>query len=96
MEEKVRFLSSIYQHPDLGIQDIRKLASVHEKVTFKKGDFILRKGEILNEYYILKKGLFRSFVYDYQAMILPSIFLPRTIFSLKFLLCFNEYPHKKI
>lgn len=67
MEEKVRFLSSIYQHPDLGIQDIRKLASVHEKVTFKKGDFILRKGEILNEYYILKKGLFRSFVYDYQG-----------------------------
>lgn len=67
MEEKVRFLSNIYQHPDLGIQDIRKLASVHEKVTFKKGDFILQKGEILNEYYILEKGLFRSFVHDYQG-----------------------------
>ncbi|MFC4096655.1 Crp/Fnr family transcriptional regulator [Euzebyella saccharophila] len=67
MEEKVRYLSRIYQHPDLGIEDIQKLAAVHEKVSFKKGDFILQKGEILNEYYILEKGLFRSFVHDYQG-----------------------------
>lgn len=67
MNDKVPYLSNIYQHPNLGIEDIRRLALVHKKVTFKKGDFILRKGEILNEYYILEQGLFRSFVHDYQG-----------------------------
>ena len=61
------FLYNVYQHPLLAEADLQKICDAHEKITFNKGDFYLKLGEVAQSYLIVQKGLFRSFVYDYNA-----------------------------
>ncbi|RNA62690.1 Crp/Fnr family transcriptional regulator [Chryseobacterium nematophagum] len=48
-------------------EELDEIFQAHEKVTFQKGDFILEEGKTANEYYILEKGLVRSFVNDFSG-----------------------------
>ena len=43
-------------------EELSEIGLAHEKMVFRKGDFILKEGKTANEYYILEKGLARSFV----------------------------------
>ena len=56
----------VYQHFLLGEADIENIKSCHEKVSFKKGEFLLKEDEIADEYYLLEKGLVRAFVLDFD------------------------------
>ncbi len=64
---KEQILRQVYQHPALSDNNLKRIFDAHEKVDFKKGDFILKEGQIANNYMILQKGLMRSFVYDYNG-----------------------------
>lgn len=48
-------------------EELEVISKAHEKVVFQKGDFILREGKTANDYYILEKGLIRSFVNDFNG-----------------------------
>lgn len=48
-------------------EELSEIFQAHEKVTFHKGDLILEEGKTANEYYILEKGLARSFVNDFNG-----------------------------
>jgi CRP-like cAMP-binding protein len=48
-------------------EELAKIFQAHEKVVFQKGDLILEEGKTANEYYILEKGLARSFVTDFNG-----------------------------
>ncbi len=48
-------------------EELSEIIKAHEKVVFHKGDFILKDGKTANEYYILEKGLARSFVNDFNG-----------------------------
>lgn len=48
-------------------EELSEICLAHEKVFFQKGDFILKEGKTANEYYILEKGLARSFVNDFNG-----------------------------
>ncbi|WP_037501159.1 Crp/Fnr family transcriptional regulator [Sphingobacterium deserti] len=60
-------LRLIYQYPSMTYTDLDQVVEKHEKMTFKKGDLLLREGQISDCYYILEKGIVRSFVYDYDG-----------------------------
>jgi len=60
-------LQSIYTHPKLTKSQLRKIAVAHCKIEFSKGENVLTKGKILNAYYIIETGIFRSFTYDYNG-----------------------------
>ncbi len=64
---KNQILKQVYSHPGLSSQHLEKIFEAHEEVTFKKGDFIIKEGQIANNYMILQEGLMRSFVYDYNG-----------------------------
>ncbi len=64
---KEQILRQVYQHPGLWNSDLEKIIEAHETITFKKGDFIIKEGQIANNYLILQEGLMRSFVYDYNG-----------------------------
>ncbi|WP_437918305.1 Crp/Fnr family transcriptional regulator [Sphingobacterium sp. LRF_L2] len=57
----------IYQYPSMTQVDLEQIVAQHEKVNLKKGDFILKKGQVSDCYYILEDGIIRSFVYDYDG-----------------------------
>ncbi len=64
---KEQILKQVYQHPKLSDNDLKKIFDAHYEVQFKKGDFILKERQIADNYMILKNGLMRSFVYDYNG-----------------------------
>lgn len=62
-----KLLEEVYRHPLLSREDFRAIFSSHEKVTYKKGDFVLHEGQVADMYLILESGLMRSFVYNYNG-----------------------------
>ncbi len=63
----IHLLEKVYRHPDFTKPDLEILFSRHTKISFKKNELILRKGQTANAYYIIEDGLIRSFVHDYQG-----------------------------
>jgi len=64
MESLIR---QIYKHQLLSEDDYKVLEENHEKVSFKKGQFYLKSGQVAQNYMIAESGLFRSFVFDYDG-----------------------------
>ncbi len=64
---KNEWFAQVYQHPLLGASEVLKIQEAHYEVRFKKGDYILKKGEISQGYLILQSGLMRSFAWDYNG-----------------------------
>lgn len=64
MESLIR---QIYKHQLLSEDDYKVLEENHEKVSFKKGQFYLKSGQVAQNYMIAKSGLFRSFVFDFDG-----------------------------
>ncbi|WP_373517471.1 Crp/Fnr family transcriptional regulator [Pricia sp.] len=60
-------LKNIYGHPELSLSDLNNICDAHKKTMYKKGDFLLKEGQIANEYLILEKGLIRAFVHDFNG-----------------------------
>lgn len=54
-------LQKIYSNSGITADDQIRILNSHEKVFFKKGEFLLKEGQIANEYYCLEIGLIRSF-----------------------------------
>jgi CRP/FNR family transcriptional regulator, anaerobic regulatory protein len=54
-------LKRIYHHPSLVAGNVESIYAAHNKILFRKGDFLLREGQTAGEYYCLEKGLIRSY-----------------------------------
>ena len=59
--------STLYAHPLISSEQLEQIKAAHRKVSFKKGDFILQKGEVSKSYFALQSGIARSFVHDYEG-----------------------------
>lgn len=60
-------VQEIYQHPELNSHEVETICEAHEKVHFKKGDYLLREGQTANEYFCLENGLIRSFAVSIEG-----------------------------
>lgn len=67
MPEKHHALRQVYRFDGFTEAELQQLFAAHELVNFSKGDFLLKEGKMPNEYFILEKGVIRSFVYDYNG-----------------------------
>ncbi|XCF04791.1 Crp/Fnr family transcriptional regulator [Tamlana crocina] len=61
------FFENIYDHPNIKKEDYKAIIGAHTKVGFLKNDTVLKEGQFNNAYYLIKKGLFRSYVIDYKG-----------------------------
>lgn len=64
---KISFFEKIYNHPNIKKEDYKSIIDAHSKGEFLKNDIILEEGMVNNAYYLIKKGLFRSYVIDYKG-----------------------------
>ncbi len=62
-----KFFQNIYKHPLITPSDLNVIIKCHQKVHFKKAEFILKIGDQANDYYLIENGILRSFVYDYNG-----------------------------
>ncbi|QDO95531.1 Crp/Fnr family transcriptional regulator [Formosa sediminum] len=64
---KASFFENIYNHPKIKKEDYKNIIDAHTKVEFSKHEIILQEGKISNSYFLIKKGLCRSYVIDYKG-----------------------------
>ena len=60
-------LKQVYQHQLFETEDYNLIARAHHIIKKQKGDILLEKGKIEDEYYIIISGLVRTYVYDYDG-----------------------------
>ena len=63
----MEILKQVYQHPLFVASDFELIAQAHQKITAHKGELLLSKGKIQDEYYIIESGLVRAYLYDYEG-----------------------------
>lgn len=56
-----------YDFPFFSDEELEEVFQAHEKISYQKGDLMLQEGKTANEYFVLEKGLARSFVNDYTG-----------------------------
>jgi CRP/FNR family transcriptional regulator, anaerobic regulatory protein len=88
-------LQNIYSHPLLQAADLEKLFKAHTKVSFKKGDFILKENGISNAYYIIASGLMRAYVHDYENNEITTAFFGDNEIAIEVLSLFQKIPSKE-
>ncbi len=85
-------LSKLYQHPLLTPLDLEQIFEVHQKVCFKKGDFLLKKGEVANCYFCVETGLIRSYVYDFNGNDITTGFIGQHEIAIDVVSLFHRIP----
>ncbi|MDO6437332.1 Crp/Fnr family transcriptional regulator [Cyclobacterium sp. 1_MG-2023] len=64
---KESFFEKTYNHPSISREEMQTIVGVHRTITFKKHEKILKEGSMSNAYYLIEKGLFRSYLIDYNG-----------------------------
>src|SRR3954463_12448051 len=85
----------IYDHPLLKGQDYEAIDQAHTRIECSQGTMLLEQGKTANEFYLIGKGLFRSFLYDYHGNeITTGFYCPNDILIESFSL-FKRVPSKE-
>jgi len=88
-------LAIVYQHPLLSTRELQVVFNAHKLKTFKKGDYLLQKGQIANAYYCVEEGLIRSFVYDYNGNDITTGFTGKNELAIDVVSLFTRVPSEE-
>src|SRR4051812_43422184 len=58
------FFASVYYHPGLSAKNYEEITNAHTQVEFAQNALLLEIGKTAQEFYVIEKGLFRSYLYD--------------------------------
>ena len=89
------FFENIYNHPSITMEDYKEIKEAHTKVYFSKNELILKEGKTSNEYYLIEKGLFRSFVYDFNGNEITTAFFSENDLLIEVSSLFQRIPTKE-
>ncbi|MBT2622326.1 MULTISPECIES: Crp/Fnr family transcriptional regulator [Chryseobacterium] len=84
-----------YDFPFFMHDELDEIFKAHEKISFQKGDFILEEGKTANEYYVLDKGLARSFVNDFNGNEVTTHFFAENEIIIEVLSLFQRIPSQE-
>ncbi|RYD82708.1 MAG: Crp/Fnr family transcriptional regulator [Sphingobacteriales bacterium] len=76
--------------------DLQKVAAAHEKVIYKKGDILLRNGQVADEYAIIESGLIRSYVHDFNGNDITTNFFGKEEIVIEVSSLFQRIPSQEI
>lgn len=92
---KKDFFEKIYYHPSLTKEDYKEIARAHHKTELPSGTMLLEEGKIAREFYVIERGLFRSFVYDYNGNEVTTGFFCQNEILIESLSLFQRLPSKE-
>ncbi|WP_294270047.1 Crp/Fnr family transcriptional regulator [uncultured Chryseobacterium sp.] len=84
-----------YEFPFFLDEELTEIFQAHERVSFQKGERILREGKTANEYFILEKGLARSFVNDFNGNEVTTNFFTENEIIIKVSSLFQRIPSQE-
>jgi CRP/FNR family transcriptional regulator, anaerobic regulatory protein len=88
-------LSHVYQHPLIQDEALKTISSAHHKLNFKKGDYLLKEGEISDGFWIIESGLMRSYVIDFNGNDHTTDFFGNHEIAIDVLSLFQRSPSKE-
>lgn len=91
----IQLLEKVYHHPLMTANDIASIIKEHKKVSFKKGTFILKEGQIADSYLIIETGLLRSFVHDFNGNDITTNFYGSQEIAIEVSSLFQRIPTKE-
>jgi CRP-like cAMP-binding protein len=92
---EIDLFRTTYSHPLLKKEDYEQIGRAHTKMELSPGTILLENGKIANAFYVIEKGLFRSFLYDYNGNeITVEFYSPKEILIESFSL-FQRIPSKE-
>lgn len=91
----LEFFEIIYSHPSIRKEDYKKIINSHQKIEFSKNEMILEEGKISNAYYLIEKGLFRSFLLDFNGNEITTDFFGKDEILIEVASLFLRIPSKE-
>jgi CRP-like cAMP-binding protein len=85
-------LQTLYQHPLLTVSDHKTIFEAHRNISFSKGEYLLKKGQVASKYFVVEKGLIRSFVYDYAGNDITTGFIGKDEIAIDVVSLFHQVP----
>lgn len=61
------FFKAIYDNPHFTPANYKDIGDAHTRIEFTPNTLILEAGKTAKQFYLIEKGLFRSFLYDYSG-----------------------------
>ena len=89
------FFEKIYQHPALKMADYKVISDAHTKVSFSKNEMVLKSGTTSDAYFLIKNGLFRSYVIDYNGNEITTEFFSSNDILIEVASLFLRVPSKE-
>lgn len=89
------FFENIYNHPLITKEEYKQIIDSHTKIAFLKNELILSEAKTSNEYYLIEKGLFRSFVYDFNGNEITTAFFGTNEILIEVVSLFQRIPSKE-
>jgi len=93
---KNNFFEKIYKHPAIRQEHYSAIISSHTRIEFSKNEIVLNEGKTSNAYYLIEKGLFRSFVYDFNGNEITTEFFGLEELLIEVSSLFQRIPAKEI
>ena len=85
----------VYNQPSLKKEDFKRIIDAHTKIDFQKGELFLKIGTTANEYFLIEKGLFRSFAFDYEGKEITTGFFIKHEILIEVASLFQRIPSKE-
>ena len=85
----------VYNQPSLKKEDFKRIIDAHTKIDFQKGELFLKIGTTANEYFLIEKGLFRSFAFDYEGKEITTGFFIQHEILIEVASLFQRIPSKE-
>lgn len=63
----VAFFRKMYDHPLLRKEDYEAISIAHSMIQCSQGALLLEQGKVATAFYLIEKGVLRSYVYDYNG-----------------------------
>lgn len=91
----IEFFERMYHHPLLKKEDYWEISRAHTKMEVPPESMLLEIGKTAREFYLIEKGLFRSFLYDYNGNEITTAFYGANEILIESFSLFHRIPSKE-
>jgi len=86
---------NIYNHTLWSQNEIENIKSNHSKINLKKGQVLLKEGQVSKEYYCIESGILRAYVFDYNGKEITTCFFSENEIAIEPSSLFLSVPSKE-
>lgn len=88
-------LNKIYSHPQISQEGMDRIIGAHKLVNYRKGEVLLKEGEVSGAYFCVASGLLRAFAIDLKGGDITTQFFTEGDIAIEVVSLFHQIPAKE-